>query len=137
MAVQSITLHLPDDLYQRIKDAAQQTHRTVEEELLDVIAAAAPTPAILPDDLTAALNDLVALSDTDLWQVARSKLPARESVRMEALHLKRQREGLSEDETQELSRLVARYERFMLVHARAAALLHERGYDVSQLGPRQ
>lgn len=136
MATQSITLHLPDELYQRIKDSAQQTHRTVEEELLGVIAAAVPADTPLPNDLAAAIGDLAVLPDDALWRAARAKFSARDSSRLESLHLKRQRGELSEHETREAGTLVARYERLMLVRAQATALLQERGYDMSQLGSR-
>jgi hypothetical protein len=55
------------------------------------------------------------------------------AAELEALHLKRQREGLTESETETLARLVRQYERAMLVRAQAAALLKQRGYDVAEL----
>lgn len=71
------------------------------------------------------------LDDESLWQVARSRLPDDVSARLEALHLKRQAEALSETERQEISRLLRQYDRTMLLRARAAVLLKQRGYDVS------
>ena len=53
--------------------------------------------------------------------------------RLEKLHRKRQREGLTRDEGIALSELVRKYERAMLIRAQAAALLKRRGYDVSKL----
>jgi Arc-like DNA binding domain len=47
MAVQAVTLHLPSPLYERLKERAEQTHRSVEAELLEVVAAAVPA-AISP-----------------------------------------------------------------------------------------
>jgi hypothetical protein len=58
---------------------------------------------------------------------------AKAAAELEALHLKRQREGLTDVETQTLARLVRQYERAMLVRAQAAALLKQRGYDVAEL----
>jgi hypothetical protein len=52
---------------------------------------------------------------------------------MERLHLKRQREGLTENETQALNNQVHQYEQTMLIRAQAAALLKQRGHDVSGL----
>jgi hypothetical protein len=52
---------------------------------------------------------------------------------MENLHLKRQREGLTEVEAQSLVGLVRQYERAMLVRAQATVLLKQRGHDVSEL----
>ena len=87
----------------------------------------------LPPDLAEAISPLALLDDEALWRAARSHLPAEASSQMEKLHLKRQREGLSEAEQQTLAGLVRQYERAMLVRAQAAALLKQRGYDVSEL----
>jgi hypothetical protein len=52
---------------------------------------------------------------------------------LEVLHVKRQKEGLSESESGTLAEPVERYERSMLIFARAAALWKQRGHDVSGL----
>jgi len=75
----------------------------------------------------------VLLDDEALWRAARGSLPAAAATQMEDLHLKRQREGLTDSEVKTLDGLVRQYERTMLVRAQAAALLKERGHDVSQL----
>lgn len=49
------------------------------------------------------------------------------------LHEKRQREGLDDAEAEEAARLTQQYERALFVRAHAAALLKERGFDVSTL----
>ena len=133
MAVRSITLNLPSALYNRLKQRAEQTRRTVEAELLEVVATAVPIADELPPDLAEAISPLALLDDEALWRAARSHLPAEAASQMEELHLKRQREGLSEAEQQTLARLVRQYERAMLVRAQAAALLKQRGHDVSGL----
>jgi len=133
MTVQSITVNLPSALYNRLKRRAEQTRRTVEAELLEVVATAVPIADELPPDLAEAISPLALLDNEALWRAARSHLPAEAASQMEELHLKRQREGLSEAEQQTLAGLVRQYERAMLVRAQAAALLKQRGYDVSEL----
>src|SRR3972149_553243 len=133
MTVQSITVNLPSALYNRPKRRAEQTRRTVEAELLEVVATAVPIADELPPDLAEAISPLALLDDEALWRAAPSHLPAEAASQMEELHLKRQREGLSEAEQQTLAGLVRQYERAMLVRAQAAALLKQRGYDVSEL----
>jgi len=133
MAVQSVTLNLPVPLYNQIKRRAEQAHRTVEVELLDVVATAVPIAESLPADLAEALSPLPLLDDEALWRAAQSHLPGKVAAQLEALHLKRQREGLTEAETQTCAGLVRQYERAMLIRAQAAALLKQRGYDVSKL----
>lgn len=90
----------------------------------------------LPEDLEEAVARLALLDDELLWRVARSGLGAQEAEKLEQLHFKRQREGLTAAEDQESAALLRQYERAMLVRAHAAALLHERGQDVSVLAPR-
>ncbi|MCX6068576.1 MAG: hypothetical protein NT121_22990 [Chloroflexi bacterium] len=102
-------------------------------ELLDVVTAAMPASEELPEALAAAVADLELLDDDALWRAARTRLDADQSAQMEALHVKRQSEGLSAVENQILEGLVFRYERSMLVRSRAASLLKTRGHDVSSL----
>lgn len=87
----------------------------------------------LPDELEQAIAPLFAFDDAALWEAARSRLPVDAAERLEALHFKRQREGLTDFETQETELLVRAYERAVLVRAQAAALLKQRGHDVSVL----
>jgi hypothetical protein len=87
----------------------------------------------LPPDLAAAVASLELLTDEELWQAARNRLADELSRRTEELHHKRQREGLTTAETEEVANLVRQSERILLVRAKAASLLHARGHDVSGL----
>jgi plasmid stability protein len=136
MTVQPLTLNVPESLYQCLKDRAEQARRTVEDETLDVLAATLPVHDRLSDDLEEAVAPLELLDDEALWRAARSRLAEVASTQLEELHLKRQRQGLTDAEMQTLSALVRQFERAMLVRARAAGLLKQRGHDVtSLLGP--
>jgi hypothetical protein len=104
----------------------------VEAELVDLLATAMPGENELPDEIGEELAGLEQCDDEALWQAARSRLAPETARRMEKLHRKRGRNGLSEAETQALSDLVRQYERAMLIRAHAAALLKQRGYDVSK-----
>lgn len=132
MTVQPVLLNIPDLLYDQIKRRAEQTHRSVEAELLDVVTAALPLTDELSTDLNDAISQLGLLDDDALKRAANSHLPNDVSNQLEALHVKRQREGLDSTETQTLASLVRQYERTMLTRAQAVALLKERGYDISQ-----
>lgn len=132
---QSITVQLPDVLFEQLKRRAAGTHRAIEDELVEVVAQALPVGDVLPADLTEALSPLAFLEDAELWQAARSHLPTEAATQIEALNHKQQREGLTETEAEALAHLVRQYERYMLVRAQAAVLLQRRGYDVSELGP--
>jgi plasmid stability protein len=133
MPMQTLTLHVPELLFHRLRERAAQAQRTVEDETLDVLAAAVPVADELPKDLAESVSPLSTLDDESLWRAARSRLAAEMGDRLEELHQKRQREGLTEAEAQTLAALVRQYERALLVRAQAAALLHQRGHDVTAL----
>ena len=133
MSTQTLTLHLPDGLYARLQQRARESHRTLEAELLELLSSAVPGDQDLPNSLSADLAQLDTMDDAELWRAARSKLSKKAAAQLEALHVKRQSEGLSESEAQVLAELVGQYERSMLIRARAAALLKERGHDLSGL----
>ncbi len=137
MSAHAVTLELPSSLYRQYQQRAEETRRSIEAELLDAVAAAAPETEKLPQDLADAVSELEILDDEELWRAARSTFSAEESSRLEALHFKRQDEGLTEVEQGQASRLVRRYERVMLVRAHAAKLLKERGHDISGLVARR
>lgn len=133
MSVPSVTLNLPSALYTQIKRRAERSRRSVEAELLELVATAVPVGDELPADLSEAISPLNLLDDEALWRAARSRLAPEAAAEMERLHFKRQHEGLSEAEAQTLAGLVRQYERAMLVRAQAEALLKQRGFDVSEL----
>lgn len=132
MTVEPITLNLPDLLYNQIKRRAERSHRSVEAELLEVVASAVQVADELPTDLNEAISPLVLLDDESLKRAARSHLSSEAAAQMENLHIKRQREGLTDADEQMLAGLVRQYERAMLVRAQATVLLKERGFDVSE-----
>lgn len=133
MTAHAVTLHLPAPLYRHFKRQAEQTHRSLETELLDAVASSAPEEEGLPPELADAISGLEVLDDEELWRAARSRLSADATARLETLNLKQQSEGLDESERDVLWQLVRQYERALLVRARAASLLKERGHDVSGL----
>lgn len=137
MTGHSVTLRLPISLYERYRQRAEKTHRSLEAELLDAVTTAAPEEEKLPQDLADAILDLKTLDDDALWRAARQTFPPEVSGRLEALHLKRQDEGLTAAEQELASQLVRQYERTMLVRAHAAKLLKQRGHDISGLVARR
>ncbi len=133
MRTQNVTLKIPGELYDQIRERAGADRRSVEDETLDLLTTAVPVGDALPGDLSAAADELSLLDDEGLWHAARSRLAADAATELESLHVKQQRQGLTPAESQTLDALVRQYERAMLVRARAAALLHERGHDVAEL----
>ncbi len=134
MNAQAVTLHFPLQLYNRLKRHADETQRSVEDEILDVVARGVSSveEGISPE-LAAAVSALRGLDDNALRKAARERFPKEASTRFQALNLKQQRDGLTESELEEVVELRRGYERVVLLRAEAAWLLKERGHDVSDL----
>lgn len=125
--MQTITISLPDHLYEQVRVQSQHNQRGIGEELVAVVSEA------LPIAIEEALAGLALLSDEALWQAARTAATPEENERMQALIAKQERLGLTTAETEELSLLANFFRRIMLVRAEAAVLLKERGYDIHHL----
>lgn len=132
MPSQSVTLDIPSGLYTRLQKRAEQAKRSVEDETLQLLSATVSSDDS-SDDLQQLLASLPLLDDAALERVARSRLAVELSSEVESLHLKQQREGLTEAESQRCVELIRAYERSMLIRASGAALLKQRGIDVSSL----
>ena len=132
MSTHAITLQLPIPLYERIKSRAQRTRQTVESEVLNLVTTAVGEES-LPDDMAAAVEGLGLLDDDALWRAARSTLAPEKQEQLEDLNFKQQSVGLTRSESEVHATLLHAYDRAVLVRARAAALLVERGHDVAEL----
>ena len=129
----TLTITLPDDVYERITRAAAAADRSVERVLVE--SALAVDPAAAPA-MTAIQPDLVQmayLSDAALWQAARSQMDAAQKERLALLHDEQDRRDLSPSELEEEAALVQRYLDMVLVRAHAVLLLQHRGYDTGEL----
>lgn len=131
MTVQAIILNLPEAVYEQIRRAAEKAQRPINDVLVEAVVAVAPVTDTAPDKLRASLAQLAYLNDAALWQAARSTMPAGQHERLEALHDRQQREGLSAEEQAEEQALLRLYRETLLVRGQAAVLLKQRGYDVS------
>ncbi|MGA7952941.1 MAG: hypothetical protein WCA07_05400 [Gloeobacterales cyanobacterium] len=131
---ETITLQIPEPLYQRLVDTARATNRPLEEVTLHALKVGSPPDwTNVPDEFQVALAALDRLEDEALWKIARSHKSATEMERYSLL-LERNQEGrLTDAERAELTALRAESDRFMLLKAQAAALLHWRGYQIPRL----
>ena len=131
MSAQQITLSLPDALYNQLKAAAERSRRSLDDVLVEVVAALAPVLGTTSKNMRAALAQMAYLNDAALWQAARSTMAPDQRARLEALHDKQQRSGLDAAEQAEEKALLDLYHETLLVRAQAAVLLKQRGYDVT------
>lgn len=137
MSAQAVTLNLPQLLYERFQRRAEKKDRTIEAELLDVVAAAPVVNNGLEAKLEEELTSLALLDDESLWLAARSRMPETPAELMAKLNYKQQREGLNKAELATLNDLGQEYDRYLLIRAEAAVLLKRRGVDISELGPKR
>ncbi len=131
MGVQSITLNLPEAIFEQIRRAAEKMKRPISDVLREAVAAAAPVMDGASSDMRAALAHLAYLNDAALWQAARATMTAEQRERLQHLHDKHQREKVTGEEQTEEQALLELYRDTLLIRAQATVLLKMRGYDVS------
>ena len=137
MESQPITLHLPDITYRRLSELANQSKRSVAEETVNLLHSVLTTEEELASDVNAQLEQLPLLTDDQLWTVATATASDADNELMQQLLEKRQREGISADELTQLQTMSAHFNRIMLTRAKSAALLLERGHDISAIASPQ
>ncbi len=132
MSGATVTLDLAPDVYDQLLRRAQSHRRQVEEEASLALATAIKTPPAMPDDLERVLGTLSTLDDDTLWQVSHSQPTVEDGILLQALVDKRTRRGLTPAEEEWLADIGERHDRVMVLRAKAVALLHARGIDVSE-----
>lgn len=131
---ETVTLQIPEALYQRLAIAAGATQRSLEDIILQALQIGSPpTWKDVPEEFQTDLASLDRLDDDSLWQIARSQKTQLEMERYESLLSKQQNTALTDSERLELDNLRKDSDRFMLRKSQAAAILKWRGHNVSRL----
>jgi hypothetical protein len=130
---QTITLTLPDNIWQPAQRVAQATRQSVEELLVTALQAALPTLEGLPPDVVQHLVALESLDDQTLWQLMLETVPLDQQHQLHALLLRNQAGMLTDAEREQLAILQQQADLVMLRKARAAVLLRFRGKRVPTL----
>ena len=129
MPGKSITLDLPEDLYEQVHQLAAQSQRPVEHVVLESLRLLfVPPPSSA--DLDTSLAALPGHSDAQLWAVVYQRLAWPQSQRLHELSANKKLERLTEDEQHELEDLLGSNDRAMLLRSEALRLLKNRGYDI-------
>ncbi|MFQ3648037.1 MAG: hypothetical protein SNJ54_05020 [Anaerolineae bacterium] len=126
MAESTVELHLPAEIYERAKQIAAATNRSVESVLLDGLAllfGALPNSKISPDRLN-------AYTDEQLWAIVHQRLAWPQDTRLRELATLGKQGQLTDDEIAEMERLVDLVDHQMLLRSEALLLLKQRGHDV-------
>jgi len=136
MSVQSITLNLPDEVYQRAEMAARTLKRPIDELIAETLATTLPQLSLIDDVPMEMANEIAAmsqLSDEALLGLANSLLPAERQEILNGLLDQQNRGTLSDAGHRELIELTAECGRHILRRAKAVAILMSRGRSVPQL----
>ncbi|CUS05757.1 conserved protein of unknown function [Candidatus Promineifilum breve] len=129
--MQSVTVQLPDQIYQRMRRLAHARNHSVEDVVARVLENALEEEVKSSEiDL---LTQLAYLDDDDLWQAARTRVADDKAQRMQELVWKLQAEGLTPTDEEDADVLQRHAQQVMLIRAEAAALLAERGFEVHSL----
>ncbi len=128
----SVTLTVPDYVYDRARKIAEATAQPVEQVIRRQIEEAFSEPLpVLPPDEEAELAALAQLSDDALWTIAREQMPTDLQARMQTLMDRNNLGTITGAERRELETLVGRGDRLMLRKAEASAILTRRGYPIT------
>ena len=130
---QTITLNLPDRLYEPIQRIAKATNRSVEMVLLTALQTSLPSLEGLPEDLIQELAELETLDNHHLRQIMLEMVPFEQQRQLESLLHRNQAGKLTKAERETLTLLQKEADRVMLRKARAAVLLRFRGQRVPTL----
>ncbi len=129
MTAQSITVNLPENLYKRIRQTAEDTNRPLETVLLESLALLFGEATINGKSLDSVL---LSLRDEQLLGVVEQRLPWLDSMRLRELMDIDRRLGLTATEQAELNALLEEVDRQMIVRSQALALLQKRGHNIRQ-----
>jgi hypothetical protein len=127
---QTVTLEIPDQVFQPLLRLARATRQPVESLLLAALQISLPSLAGLPDEIVRNLEQLEALGDDELWEVMGEQVPAAEQEAIGGLLSVQQERPLSAIEQDGLGSLQRQADLVMLRKARAAVLLRLRGKRV-------
>jgi hypothetical protein len=127
MTFQTITLNIPSRVYWRAQRAAEAVRRPIERVIVETLDTALPSLNDAPPETVNELAAMHTLSDKNLWEAARSIMPAKQQARMRRLSAAQQERPLKPTEVRELDELMNEYGRVTLRKAHAYALLHKRG----------
>ena len=137
MAVTMIPIQLPEPLFQRLKCAADLTHRSVEEIAAATLEAALPLAADLPPDVANELAAMHLLSDEALWAATEPAFSPTAENRLNQLNVAAAERTLTSTESAEQHSLITAYRRSVLRRAKAFAILAQRGHRLPISARRQ
>jgi hypothetical protein len=130
MSSQTITLDLPDHLYQAATRLAQATQRPLHDVLQDTLAHALPPLDDVSPEEADVLAHMSSLDDPALWQASRATMLEGQQDELRTLLDAQGTGDLTPDQAERLQGLMDEYGRLLVRQAHAWLLLARRGYRV-------
>ncbi len=124
---QTLSLTLPDNLYQPVNRVARAVNKPVEAVLVEAIRSSLPPLDDLPADLAEEITDLENMDNDSLRHALYETVPDDQQETLESLLQRNQESVLSNADQKQLDALQKSADRVMLRTARAAVLLRFRG----------
>lgn len=134
MTARTVTLDLPEPVYQQLVETANSSHQTLDTVVLQSIRVGLP-PSLdhLPESLRVDLWVLDSLSDNTLWQIAHSEIEGEKVALYENLLARNQNDEMTGADKTQLSLLRQEADLLMFRRTYAYALLKWRGHRIPTL----
>lgn len=126
-----ITIDLPAPIAEQLAEEANRQKVTIRDLVRELVLEHWSGMPALPDEVEAELAAFQQLSDDVLWLVARTTLTPEEQKELAELNDEAKSRSLDDDEYTRRDTLLDAYDRVMIRRAKAASILHSRGYDLS------
>jgi hypothetical protein len=124
----TVTLQIPENLYQRLVNTANAVGHSLDEIMLQALTVGSPPDwQDVPEEFQTELARLDHLNNETLWNIAQSHKNPREIERYTLLLEKNKEEDLTVVEQLELAQLRYQADLFMLKKAQATVLLRWSG----------
>jgi predicted DNA-binding protein len=128
-STQSISVELPDELYERIREVAERNERSVESVLRESLEVMFGGAAVESEDL---LSRMETFRDDQLWAVVYQRMAWPQKERLRELTTQGKTGELSLGEQADLKALLDQVDRYTLLRSRALQLLQQRGHEVDR-----
>lgn len=121
MTYRTITLNIPDGLYQRLAQRGGATNRTLEEQILKTLSSGLfVEEGELPPEFAAIIAELEASDDSELLQIAATPNSPRLEVALQDMRSRLKSPDISLDEKYKLEEILFQYDLKERVRSTAA-----------------
>lgn len=125
MTNRTLTIQIPEEMYERAQQVAEESHRSIESVVLNTLAL---LYGALPEEVD--LTPLETFTDEQLWRIVWRPLPFALETRLDELSELGDWGKLTDAQKAELDQLVAEVNRYVLIRSKALVVLKKRGHDV-------